>query len=164
MCAWWYSTDALTRASYAAQALAIVAGVAVLIISIRNSQLMLIRLFQVTPICCDQRRQHVLGTANPPVGRRCASGPEAEQRLKGGHRLPPTIVPKYELVQVDLQLRLADPVVRANQPLLQLPMARSASGTAEGTPFRRALRIGWFRATCRTPAACSPSKPFSPSL
>ena len=63
--------------------------------------------------------QHVLGTANPFVRRRCASGPEAEQRLKGGHRLSPTMVPKYELVQVDLQLRLADPVVRANQPLLQ---------------------------------------------
>ena len=64
--------------------------------------------------------QPVLGTANPAVRRRCASGPEAEQRLKGGHRLPPTVVPKDELIEVDLQLRLADPVVRANQPLLQI--------------------------------------------
>ena len=66
------------------------------------------------------RGQHVLGAANPLVGRRCASSPEAEQRLKGGHRLPPTIVSKHELVQVDLQLRRADAVVRANQPLLQV--------------------------------------------
>ena len=110
------------------------------------------------------RGQHVLGTANPSVRGQCASGPEAEQRLKGGHRLSPTIVPKDELVQVDLQLRFADPVVRANQPLLQVADGAIRPWTTEGTPFRRALRIGWLRATCRTPAACSPSKPFSPSL
>jgi hypothetical protein len=68
--------------------------------------------------------RQVLGTANPPVRRRRASGPEAEQRLKGGHRLPSAIVPKHELVQVDLQLRLTDPVVRANQPV---PVEKSIS-------------------------------------
>ena len=34
--------------------------------------------------------------------------------------MPPPIVPKHELVQVDLELRLTDPVVRADQPLLQV--------------------------------------------
>jgi len=48
------------------------------------------------------------------------SAPETEQRLKRGHRLPPPIVPKDELVQVDLKLRLTDPMVRADQPLLKV--------------------------------------------
>lgn len=57
----------------------------------------------------------VLSASNLAVRRRSASRPEAEQRLKGGHWLPTPIVPKYELVQVDLKLRLTDPVVRADQ-------------------------------------------------
>ena len=80
------------------------------------------------------------GASNPLVGRWSAAGPEAEHRLKGGHRLSSTIVPKHELVQVDLQLRLTDPVVRANQPLLQVAEARSASGTTEGVHYI------WWRA------------------
>ncbi len=43
--------------------------------------------------------------------------PKAKQRLKGSHQLTPTIVPKAELIQVDLKLPLADSVVRADQPL-----------------------------------------------
>jgi hypothetical protein len=62
----------------------------------------------------------VPSASNLSVRRGSPSRPEAEQRLKGGHRLPPTIVPKDELVQVDLKLRLTDPVVRADQPLLQV--------------------------------------------
>ena len=62
----------------------------------------------------------ILSASNSPVRRRSVFGPEAEQRLKRGHRLAPTIVPKDELVQVDLQLRLTDPMVRADQPLLEV--------------------------------------------
>src|SRR5439155_9117059 len=40
---------------------------------------------------------------------------EAKQRLKGGHRCPPTIVPEYELVQVDLELCSTDTMVRPDQ-------------------------------------------------
>jgi hypothetical protein len=58
--------------------------------------------------------------SNPSVRCGRPSGPEAEQRLKRGHRLPSPIVPKDELVQVDLELRLTDPVVRADQPLLEV--------------------------------------------
>ena len=42
------------------------------------------------------------------------------KRLKGSHRLTPTIVPKAELIQVDLKLPLADTVLRADQPLLEV--------------------------------------------
>jgi hypothetical protein len=76
---------------------------------------------------CFNRPQHV--AINPSEPRRrapnlsvrhgSASGSEAEQRLKGGHRLPPTIVPKDELVEVDLKLRLTDAMIRADQ-LLQV--------------------------------------------
>ena len=63
----------------------------------------------------------VPGTSNSSIGRCSLSSTKAEQRLKGGHRLPPAIVPKHELIQVDLKLRLTDPMVRTGQPLLQVP-------------------------------------------
>jgi len=62
----------------------------------------------------------VPSASNLAVWRGSASGSKAEQRLKGGHRLAPTIVPKDELVKVALLLRFADSVVRADQPLLQV--------------------------------------------
>ena len=76
--------------------------------------------------------------SNSPVRRRRVFGPEAEQRLKRGHRLAPTIVPKDELVQVDLQLRLTDPMVRADQPLLEVAdgMVRERRDTRPDTVGR----------------------------
>ena len=62
----------------------------------------------------------VPSASNPSIGRWRSSGTKAEQCLKGGHRLPTTIVPKHELIQVDLKLRLADPMVGTDQPL-QVP-------------------------------------------
>ena len=62
----------------------------------------------------------VPSASNLSVRRGSASCSEAEQCLQGGHRVPPTIVPKDELVKVALQLRFADSVVRADQPLLQV--------------------------------------------
>jgi hypothetical protein len=62
----------------------------------------------------------VPSASNLSVRRGGASCPEAEQCLKGGHWLPSPIVPKDELVEVDLKLRLTDPVVRADQPLLEI--------------------------------------------
>ena len=35
----------------------------------------------------------------------------------------------------------------------RFPMARSASGTTEGTSLRRSVLRGWVRGTCVTPAA-----------
>ena len=63
----------------------------------------------------------VPSASNLSVRRGSAPCPEAEECLKGGHRLPPAIVPKDELVKIDLQLRFTDAVVRADQPLLQIP-------------------------------------------
>ncbi len=54
------------------------------------------------------------------VVRGFTPGPETEQGPKGSHRLLPTIVPKHELVQIDLKLRFTDAVVRADQPLLHV--------------------------------------------
>ena len=45
---------------------------------------------------------------------------ETEQRLEGCHGLPTAIVPKDELVQIDLQLGAANPVVSAYEPLLEV--------------------------------------------
>jgi hypothetical protein len=64
--------------------------------------------------------RHILSTANPSVRCRRAAGAETKQRLKGSHRCSPTIVPKHELVQVDLALSSADPVMGANQPVLEV--------------------------------------------
>ena len=89
---------------------------------------------------------------------------QTEQSLKGGHRLSPAIVTKNELIQVDGKLNAADAVVSADQPLLRLPMARSASGTTDGTPRPKSRRRGWVRAMCRPPAASSPVNDFSPSV
>jgi hypothetical protein len=63
----------------------------------------------------------ILSASNASVRRGSASGSEAEQRLKGSHRLASTIVPKYELVEVDLKLRLTDPMVRAARSRYQKP-------------------------------------------
>jgi hypothetical protein len=48
-------------------------------------------------------------------------GSEAEERLEGRHGLPSAIVPKDELVQIDLQLGAAHPVVGTDEPLLEVP-------------------------------------------
>ena len=53
----------------------------------------------------------VQSAPDPTIGRRGVSGPETQQRLKCGLRGPPTIVPKHELIEVDLKLGLAHPVV-----------------------------------------------------
>src|SRR5215471_8167684 len=83
-------------------------------------QLLLIRLFQQTPTGCVEPRSLRSPPSYRPVKGRGACCSKAKQRLKGGHRLTPSIVPKDELVQVDLKLRLADTVVRADQPLLEV--------------------------------------------
>ena len=43
-----------------------------------------------------------------------------DHRNAGGHRLLPAIVPKHELVEIDLELRPAHSVVGADQPLLEV--------------------------------------------
>jgi hypothetical protein len=71
-------------------------------------------------LCSTSVDRYVPSASNPSVGCRRASSPEAEQGLKGRHRLLPTIVPKHELIQIYLKLRFAYTVVRADQPLLHV--------------------------------------------
>ena len=60
---------------------------------------------------------------------------EAKESLKSGHRLPATVVPEDELVQVDLELAAAYAVVGANEPLLQV---------TDGSVGQRHDRFGTF--------------------
>jgi hypothetical protein len=65
--------------------------------------------------------EHIAPSLDATIGRGRAPGAEAKQRLKGNHGLFASIVPKDELVQVHLQLRAADAVVGADQPVLEVP-------------------------------------------
>ena len=61
------------------------------------------------------------------LGSRLFCRAQAEQSLKSGHRLPPPVVTKDELVQVHLELLLAHSVVGSDEPLLEIG-DRSVSG------------------------------------
>src|ERR671937_203659 len=54
------------------------------------------------------------------IGRGRADGAEAEQRLEGGHRGPPTVMAKDELVEVDLQMLGGGSPVGALKPSLEV--------------------------------------------
>ena len=45
---------------------------------------------------------------------------KTEQGLKSGHGLIAPVMPKYELIEVNLELRAADPMVGTDQPLLEV--------------------------------------------
>ena len=55
-------------------------------------------------------------------------GSEAEERLESRHGLPSAIVPKDELVQIDLQLGAAHPMVGTDEPLLEIPDGTISEG------------------------------------
>ena len=59
-----------------------------------------------------------------------AAGSEAKESLESGRRRLPAIVPKYEFVEVNLELALAHAVIGANEPLLQV--ADSSIGKWDG--------------------------------
>src|SRR5438876_62555 len=108
---------------------------------------------------------HIAPAPDAAVGCRRASAAEAEQGLKSRHRLLASIVSENELVQIHLQLRAADTMIGADQrQCWRFPIARSASGTTEAAPLRRAGRSGCLRAICLKPAACRPANPPSPSV
>ena len=47
-------------------------------------------------------------------------GSKSKQRLERRHRRLPPIVPKHELIQINLELIAADTVVGTDQPLLEI--------------------------------------------
>src|SRR6266852_8856592 len=78
--------------------------------------LMLIRLFQHTTICwglgLKRQVRKVQRIPDAVVRGRDAGGSETKESLEGRHGLLSAIVPKDELVEVGLELRAADPVMR----------------------------------------------------
>ena len=68
-------------------------------------------MLRLAPTVCD-----VPSALNLSIGRWRLFSTKAKQCLKSGHRIPPTIVPKHELIQVDLKLRVTDPMVGCGSP------------------------------------------------
>ena len=66
-------------------------------------------------------------------------GSEAEECLENRHGLPSAIVPKDELVQIDLQLGAAHPMVGTEEPLLEVPVATISEGHHG---FRSLVQLG----------------------
>src|ERR1700687_1761742 len=87
-------------------------------------KLMLIRLFQQTTIGwglgLKRQVRKVQRIPDAVVRGRSTCGSEAKESLEGGHGLLSAIVPKDELVEVGLELRAADPVMSADEPLLEV--------------------------------------------
>src|SRR5713226_4683190 len=90
----------------------------------RTTHLMLIRLFQHTTICwglgLKRQVRKVQRIPDAVVRGRSAGGSEAKESLEGRHGLLSAIVPKDELVEVGLELGAADPVMSADEPLLEV--------------------------------------------
>ena len=85
---------------------------------------MLIRLFQQTTIGwglgLKRQVRKVQRIPDAVVRGRSTCGSEAKESLEGSHGLLSAIVPKDELVEVGLELRAADPVMSADEPLLEV--------------------------------------------
>src|ERR1700678_3634314 len=81
----------------------------------------------------------VFGVAYAVVVRWSVHGSEAEECLEGRHGLPSAIVPKDELVQIDLQLGTAHPMVGTEEPLLEVPDGTISEGHHG---FRSLVQLG----------------------
>src|SRR6266566_6853549 len=102
---------------------------------------------------------HIAPAPDAAVGCRPASAAEAEQGLKSRHRLLASIVWENELVQIHLQLRAADTVIGADQPVLEIPDRAVRQRHDRGGTLRRAGRSGCLRAICLKPAGSESPKP-----
>ena len=60
----------------------------------------------------------IQSTSNAPVTRALLLCSKTEQGLKSGHGLMTPIMPKDKLIEVNLELRAADPMVGTDQALL----------------------------------------------
>ena len=103
--------------------------------------------------------EDILATPKAASGRWGSTGAQAEQGLERRHWRSPSIMTEHKLVEVHLQLRAADAVVCADQPLLQV--ADRAVGqrddrrdsTAQGRSDRLRLRdmvIAFYRRGANT--------------
>jgi len=69
----------------------------------------------------DRKLWQILCAADNAAGRRPVCAAKPKQRLKRSHRGLPAVMPERELVQIHLQVVAADPMVRPDEPLLQIP-------------------------------------------
>lgn len=90
-------------------------------------------------LALDRQFRKVSRAAYAVVRRRCAHSSETKERLEGGHGLPSAIVPKNELVQIDLQLGAANPMVSTEEPLLEVPDGAISEGHHG---FRSLVQLG----------------------
>jgi len=65
-------------------------------------------------------RRQVLSAANPPIGVLAPGRFPPEKGLERRRRRLSTIAAKGELIEIDLQVRPTDPVMRAHEPLLKI--------------------------------------------
>ena len=65
-------------------------------------------------------RRQISSATNLAIRSGRPAGPEAEQRLKGGWRRVPTVMPEGELVEIHLQLRSTHAMMGADHPLLKI--------------------------------------------
>jgi len=84
--------------------------------------------------------EHIAPASDPAIRCRRATCPETEERLKRGHRLTAAVVAEHELVEVRLQLRAADAVMRGNEPILKI--ANDAIGERDDRAGTLAERRG----------------------
>jgi hypothetical protein len=82
----------------------------------------------------------IASASNSSIRCRRPSRPKAKQGLERSHRLPPPIVTKDELVEVNLKLCLADPMVRSDQPLLEVPDGTVREGHDGGDTVAQGAR------------------------
>ncbi len=66
---------------------------------------------------------------------------QSEKRLEGGHRCSAAIVPKNELVQVGLKMGVADAVMGATKPGLEVPKDTMDARQNLGRASTVALRV-----------------------
>jgi len=77
----------------------------------------------------------ILGASYPLVWCGLVPASEAQQSLEGGHRMPATIMPKHELIEIHLELLPAHPVVGSNEPLLHISNSAVGQGHDRFCPF-----------------------------
>ncbi len=62
-----------------------------------------------------------LGLAQVPVGRRLHPGGDLQHAVESHHRPEPAVESEHELIKIALQVLRADPVVRSQEPRIEVP-------------------------------------------
>ena len=90
---------------------------------------------------------------------------EAEEGLERRLRLVSAVVPKDELVQVDVELGATDPRRECPRAIVASYRWRDRlGGTTDLAPRRNSVRSGCVPGTCWKPISCRPLKLLRPSV